>query len=117
MTKLYNILSLAKAAHNGKYTYDAVNFTGMTHKIEVTCVDHGAFWVTPAAHINHKVGCPVCATVVAIEEPEASIEEPAIEEPEASIEEPEVALEEPEVALEEPEVVAPEPISYFKKKR
>jgi hypothetical protein len=110
MTKLDNILSLAKEAHNGKYTYDAVKFTGMTHKIEVTCGDHGPFWVTPAAHINHKVGCPVCSTVVAVEEPEA-----VIEEPEAVI--AEVALEEPEVALEEPEVATPEPLSYFKKKR
>jgi hypothetical protein len=103
VTKLENIIYLSKAAHNSNYTYDAVKFTGMTHKIEVTCGDHGPFWVTPAAHINHKVGCPVCATIVAVEEPEVAVEEP------------EVAVEEPEVALEE--VITPEPLSYFKKKR
>ena len=55
--------------HNGKYDYSESNYIDTDTPIKVICheldefgEEHGAFWVTPHAHIGMmKSGCPKCS--------------------------------------------------------
>jgi ferredoxin-like protein FixX len=46
--------------HNNRYTYDNVVYQGAHKKVNVTCLDHGDFSITPANHWSNGVGCPSC---------------------------------------------------------
>ena len=45
--------------HNGKYTYDNVNYVGSKIPVMITCPKHGDFPVTQNNHLN-GVGCKKC---------------------------------------------------------
>lgn len=46
--------------HNNKYDYSLVEYKGDKHKIEVICLEHGSFFITPSSHLL-KYGCPSCS--------------------------------------------------------
>ena len=46
--------------HNGKYSYEKVNYFHSTCKVIITCPDHGDFLQLPGAHINGSE-CKKCA--------------------------------------------------------
>ena len=50
----------ANKRHNGKYTYDKVEYINSQRKVCIICPEHGEFWQTPAAHVRGR-GCPVCS--------------------------------------------------------
>lgn len=50
----------ANKRHNGKYTYDKVEYINSQKKVCIICPEHGEFWQTPAAHVRGR-GCPVCS--------------------------------------------------------
>lgn len=49
----------AKSIHNGKYTYENVDYTLAHEKVIITCKEHGNFEQTPNSHLNGN-GCPNC---------------------------------------------------------
>lgn len=51
----------ARALHGNKYDYSNAEYTGVRSKVEIMCLEHGSFWVTPNNHIANKSGCPGCA--------------------------------------------------------
>jgi hypothetical protein len=56
-------IELARAAHNDKYTYENVTYSGMTTPVVVTCPEHGDWSVIAGAHLHRKTGCAKCASV------------------------------------------------------
>lgn len=54
-------INQASAIHDNKYDYSLVNYKNSTTKVAILCPKHGVFNQTPAAHLNLKNGCPVCA--------------------------------------------------------
>ena len=53
-------IELANIKHNGKFTYDKVNYIKSNIKVCVTCPVHGDFMVTPNSHLS-GYGCPMCS--------------------------------------------------------
>lgn len=53
----------ATKVHNGKYTYERMNYISGKHKIEITCPIHGSFWQLAESHKNDKRGCNACGRV------------------------------------------------------
>lgn len=51
----------ANIIHNGKYSYDNVDYKNTDTLVNVTCPIHGDFEVTPHSHIGMQSGCPKCA--------------------------------------------------------
>lgn len=45
--------------HEGKYSYNLVEYKGSTSYIEVLCVQHGSFKVNASEHLRGS-GCPTC---------------------------------------------------------
>lgn len=58
-----SFLSLAKALHKGRYSYENATYYRALEKVQITCPTHGAFWQTPSSHISGGQGCPRCAGV------------------------------------------------------
>ena len=58
---LKQFIKKANEIHGKRYNYSEAIFTGITHGLTIICKEHGPFMVTPNAHINHEVGCKVCA--------------------------------------------------------
>lgn len=56
-------VTLAKAAHNGRYSYEKSVYRKALEKVRIICPTHGEFWQTPSSHINDGQGCPRCAGV------------------------------------------------------
>lgn len=50
----------ASAVHENKYDYLDIVYTTAKTKIDVRCLIHGQFKVTPDNHISKKSGCPQC---------------------------------------------------------
>jgi hypothetical protein len=53
-------IGLAKKIHSDYYTYDKVEYINAKTKVEVGCIYHGHFSLTPNNHLRGK-GCPECA--------------------------------------------------------
>lgn len=51
---------MATDLHNGKYTYDNVEYIGSATKVDITCDKHGDFKQMPCRHLQGE-GCPKCA--------------------------------------------------------
>lgn len=49
----------ATKKYNGKYDYSKAEYVNLKTKILVICPDHGEFYVTPRAHLEHG-SCPKC---------------------------------------------------------
>ncbi|WP_208488753.1 hypothetical protein, partial [Escherichia coli] len=52
-------LELSRLAHGEVYEYDGNSYKGITHKIRITCKDHGVFWQLCTDHIKGH-GCKKC---------------------------------------------------------
>jgi len=50
----------ALRVHNGKYSYENVDYENSHKKVSITCPIHGEFLQTPNAHLKGQ-GCPKCA--------------------------------------------------------
>ena len=46
--------------HSNKYDYSKVEYKSANEKVCIICPEHGEFWQTPSAHVNHLQGCPKC---------------------------------------------------------
>lgn len=57
-----SIIQRAIAAHNGFYSYDKFQYSGIFDKSIIICPIHGEFLQSANNHINHKQGCPGCKT-------------------------------------------------------
>lgn len=53
----------AKAVHQDKFIYDAVNYVNGKQKVIIGCRVHGDFHQTPSAHLRGQ-GCPTCARLI-----------------------------------------------------
>jgi hypothetical protein len=51
---------IAKKIHKNKYCYIFSEYKNAQTKIEISCLIHGKFYQTPAAHIYQRQGCPKC---------------------------------------------------------
>jgi hypothetical protein len=56
------ILTLAVQKHNNYYTYEHAVYVDSKTKFQVTCPNHGPFWITPNNHLSGK-GCSKCGDV------------------------------------------------------
>ena len=54
------VISRFKEVHGNTYDYSKVKYTGSHELVTITCTEHGDFTKSPAHHIKHKQGCPVC---------------------------------------------------------
>lgn len=52
----------ANKIHNGKYSYDKVEFVSMKTPVIIVCPEHGEFEQMPNHHIYGKCGCPKCVS-------------------------------------------------------
>ena len=48
--------------HENKYNYSKVEYTNLTTKVCIICLEHGEFWQTPKQHLRGE-GCPKCAVI------------------------------------------------------
>lgn len=55
-----NFISKAKKIHKNKYKYDDFIFKDFTTPGIIKCKKHGAFEISLAVHILHRMGCPKC---------------------------------------------------------
>lgn len=53
---------LADEKHNKIYDYSKSVYKSATEKLEIICIKHGSFHMTPDMHINSSQGCPYCKT-------------------------------------------------------
>ena len=51
----------ANKVHNNLYNYSKTNYINAISKVEIICLEHGAFKQTPSHHLSHKNGCPICS--------------------------------------------------------
>jgi len=45
--------------YDSKYSYENIDFKGITHKVSITCPEHGVFEKQPYLHLKGE-GCPFC---------------------------------------------------------
>jgi hypothetical protein len=50
----------SKNIHGNRYDYSSIRVLSNTKKVEVVCVDHGIFSISPYLHIS-GIGCSKCA--------------------------------------------------------
>lgn len=55
-----NFIKSAISVHGDRYSYEKSIYLRSDKKLEITCLEHGAFWMTPNAHKNGQ-GCAKCA--------------------------------------------------------
>ena len=67
-------ISKAQSVHNGKYSYDKVEYVESHSKVTITCPVHGDFRQLAYHHLNGH-GCPKCARAEANEKESLSLEE------------------------------------------
>lgn len=60
IVKTQQFIKQSKAVHGDRYDYSRAQFIHCDQKLEIVCVEHGAFWQSPHNHVQ-KHGCPVCA--------------------------------------------------------
>ncbi len=54
-------IAKAKKLHRNKYSYDKFVFIDFLTPGSIRCKRHGAFLISPAVHILHRMGCPKCS--------------------------------------------------------
>lgn len=52
----------AKIIHGDKYDYSKVIFEGLNKDVELTCKEHGSFFIRPSNHLANQ-GCRVCSGI------------------------------------------------------
>lgn len=55
-----NFIEHSSLVHNGKYTYENVEYSTVHEKVDITCPVHGSFSQKANDHLNNKMGCPKC---------------------------------------------------------
>ena len=66
---LNEFIEKSNQIHNGKYSYDKVNYVNAETKVCIICPKHGEFWQVPGNHIRGK-GCPKCGQIMSKAEDE-----------------------------------------------
>jgi len=56
-------INKANNAHNHKYDYSQINYTGMKSRLIVSCPIHGSFVQSADAHLHKKQGCAKCTHI------------------------------------------------------
>jgi len=56
-----DFIKRASELHNGKYSYENVDYKNVSTKVLLVCPEHGKFYVTPDNHLYNKSGCNKCA--------------------------------------------------------
>ena len=56
---LNEFIEKSNQIHNGKYSYDKVNYVNAETKVCIICPKHGEFWQAPHSHLRGQ-GCPKC---------------------------------------------------------
>jgi|GEM_PF-2735875 len=51
----------SQAKHGNKYDYSRSVYVSSVIKLEVICLEHGSFYITPSNHATNGHGCPHCA--------------------------------------------------------
>ena len=51
----------AKLKHGDRYDYSNVNYINKKTKVNIKCIKHGIFSITPDDHIHKMAGCPKCS--------------------------------------------------------
>ena len=51
----------AQEVHGEEYCYDPVVYIKSNQKVEILCLEHGSFWVTPNSHLTKGIGCRECS--------------------------------------------------------
>jgi len=51
----------SQSKHGSKYDYSRSVYVGSRTKLEVICLEHGSFYITPYNHAGNGHGCPHCA--------------------------------------------------------
>ena len=54
---------LVLAKHGNKFFYDWSSYKGWSHKLKITCPDHGDFYQSCKDHASAARGCPSCARI------------------------------------------------------
>ena len=62
-----DFVSKAIDVHLGNYSYEKVDYKGITSKVEITCKSHGSFFQTPFLHLEGQ-GCKKCHHAAIIKE-------------------------------------------------
>lgn len=57
-----DFIARATVKHNGRYSYGLVEYKTSKDKVEITCSEHGSFFVTPGNHLA-GTGCVACKQV------------------------------------------------------
>lgn len=50
----------AQQIHGNLYDYSCSVYENSHKKVKINCKEHGGFFMTPANHLHHNQGCPVC---------------------------------------------------------
>lgn len=53
-------IARATELHEGRYTYEQVEYVTARQAVIVTCIRHGDFSVPPGSHLSSRSGCPRC---------------------------------------------------------
>jgi len=53
-------IAQAKEVHGDKYDYSCVQYEGMHTKVDLFCLEHGKFALTPTHHVHRRMGCVQC---------------------------------------------------------
>ena len=56
---LNEFIEKSNQIHNGKYSYDKVNYVNAETKVCIICPKHGEFWQAPHSHLRGQA-CPKC---------------------------------------------------------
>lgn len=54
------VIARFRTAHEDTYTYDSVDYAHQHTKVEITCNEHGPFYMTPVHHWS-GIGCKPCS--------------------------------------------------------
>ena len=55
-----HFIEQAVSKHGNKYLYSKTEYRGTKHKVCITCMEHGDFWMLSSNHIKGQ-GCPKCS--------------------------------------------------------
>jgi len=55
-----DFIKKAKEIHGDKYDYSSTNYVNCYTKVNITCLIHGDFKISPDNHIHNKQGCAKC---------------------------------------------------------
>lgn len=69
LNRTEEFINQANIVHEGKYSYDNIEYINRRNLINIICPTHGSFKQLPNNHLQGK-GCPLCAKIVSKSEDE-----------------------------------------------